>query len=239
MRKALVGASVLAGLVLFTTTGSALADTSVTPWQKGQIFKEGAASATWVNVPDSPSDTNKRAFQVVIPADGANGCENVTGPNYCYAGFYSKASIGQVLPVARQKNLSFEFSASNPTNASSRISVQFNNGDVAYLDPVTCTHDIAVSGGAWKRADFTGFKSDCSFTVSGDTAGLYAADGTKSAWQVYAETHPDQSVVQRYLVVDASAAGGIYRFDRISLGVGKMYTTSPTVAMSCTSESSC
>jgi hypothetical protein len=238
MRKALVGASVLAGMVLFTTTGSALADSSVTAWQKGQIFKEGAASATWVNVPDSPSDSNKRAFQVVVPGDGMNGCAYPAGP-YCYAGFYSKASINQVLGVSAQRNLSFEFSASNPTNATSRISVQFNNGDVAYLDPVTCTHDIAASGGAWKRADFTGFTSDCSFTVSGETAGLYAADGTKSAWGVYAAAHPGQSVIQRYLVVDASTAGGVYRFDRISLGVGKMYTTSPTVAVNCTSESSC
>jgi len=238
MRRALT-AGVIAGVVLFTTAGSALADSSVTPWYKGRIFTSGAATATWVNAPDSPSDTNRRAFQVVIPADGMNGCENVTGPNYCYAGFYTNASIGKVIDVGAQKNLSFEFSASNPTNATSRISVQFNNGDVAYLDPVTCTKNIAVSGGAWKRADFTGFKTDCSFTVSGETGGLYAADGTRSAWKVYADAHPDQSVVQRYLVVDASAAGGVYRFDRISLGVAKMYTANHGVAVNCTTESSC
>lgn len=238
MRKALA-AGVCAGVVLFSTAASALADSSVTPWQKGVFFKSGAATAVWVGGTDSPSDANTRSLQIVVPADGADGCQNATGPNYCYAGFYSKASINKVLPVGSQRNLSFEFSASNPANATSRISVQFNNGDVAYLDPITCTHDIAVSGGRWKRADFTGFTSDCSFTVSGETAGLYAADGSRSAWQVYAQAHPEQSVTQRYLVVDASVGGGVYRFDRISLGVGKMYTTSPTLAVNCTTEASC
>jgi hypothetical protein len=238
IRKALA-AGVCAGVVLFSVTASAFADSSVTPWHKGLMFKSGAATAVWVSGPDSPSDTNKRALQIVIPADGADGCQNITGPNYCYAGFYSKASMNKVLDVAAQRNLSFEFSASNPTNITSRFSVHFNNGDIAYLDPITCTKDIATSGGAWKRADFTGFKSDCSFNVSGTTGGVYAADGTRSAWQVYADANPDQSVIQRYLVVDSSAAGGVYRFDRISLGVGKMYTTSPTLAVNCTSESSC
>jgi hypothetical protein len=238
MRKALV-AGVVAGCVLLTTTASALADSAVTAWQKGLTERAGAATIAWVAGPDSPSDANKRALQVVIPANGVDGCQNVTGPNYCYAAFYSKGSINQVLGVSAQKNLSFEFAASNPANATSRMSVQFNNGDVAYLDPAYCTHDIAVSGGSWKRADFTGFKSDCAFYVSGETAGLYAADGTRSAWQVYAQTHPDQAVVSRYLVVDASEPGGVYRFDRISLGVGKMYTTSSTLAVSCTSESTC
>ena len=67
-----------------------------------------------------------------------------------------------------------------------RMNVFFSNGDVAFLDSSVCNKPIASSGGTWLRSDFTGFKTGCSFSVVGDTAGTYAADGTHSAWAVYA-----------------------------------------------------
>ena len=85
-------------------------------------------------------------------------------------------------------------------------------------------------------ADFTRFKTNCSFWVAGDR-GQYAADGNRSAWRVYTDAHPDQIVEQAYLVADEP---GGYRIDRLSLGAGAMYTAGNTVGKVCTTdEASC
>ena len=127
--------------------------------------------------------------------------------------------------------------------ASERMNVFFSNGDVAFLNSLNCTHPIASSGGTWLRSDFTGFTSNCSLDVVGETAGTYAADGTHSAWQVYATQWPDQVVTIRHLLVDSGAAPATgvstYYFDRISLGAGKMYTWGATRAVSCPTENLC
>jgi hypothetical protein len=132
------------------------------------------------------------------------------------------------------KNLSFEFKATGYVGAGSpRISVEFQNGDVAYLSASYCNHTI---GSDWSRADFTRFKTNCSFFVSGETAGQYVADGSSSAWRVYTDANPDQIVEQAYLVGDEA---GVSRIDRLSLGAGAMYTAGNRVGKVCTTEASC
>ena len=210
---------------------SAAADTTVSNWHKGRFFKGGNATIGWVTASDSPSDTNSKALQIVVPDSSS------------FAGLYSNASLNKVLTVQRQRNLSFEFSESNPDAISTRISVQFQNGDIAYLDSHYCNNPIPVSGGTWGRADFTG-----QLATNGRTCGFYATTGTdflfyaataeQSAWAVFAAAHPDEVVTQRYLVADGGGVG-TFLFDRVSLGVGDMYTKGNLVAVSCTSEASC
>ena len=72
--------------------------------------------------------------------------------------------------------------------------------------------------------------------MSGATAGQYAADGTRSAWEVYTDAHPDQIVKRAYIVADES---GTYRLDRIALGAGVMYGNGNTVGTLCPTECSC
>ena len=56
----------------------------------------------------------------------------------------------------------------------------------------------------------------------------YEADGTRSAWKVYTDAHPGESIkVRAYLVAEQS---GNYRIDRLSLGAGVMYTNGNKVA---------
>ena len=156
---------------------------------------------------------------------------------------FSRASNTRRTLVTNQMNLSWEYAAANPVTASERMNVFFSNGDVAFLDSSLCNKPIASSGGTWLRSDFTGFKTGCSFSVVGDTAGTYAADGTHSAWAVYAALFPEQVVTIRYLLVDSGAAPATghstYYFDRISLGAGKMYTRSAGRAVNCPTESVC
>ena len=107
--------------------------------------------------------------------------------------------------VEDQTNLSWEYRAANPVTASERMNVFFSNGDVAFLDSSLCNKPIASSGGTWLRADFTGFKSGCSFSVAGDTAGTYAANGTVRMAGLR-RRGPDQVVTIRHLLVDSGAA---------------------------------
>lgn len=86
-----------------------------------------------------------------------------------YVVAYSKRSIHIATDAEAVKNLSFEFKATGYVGAGSpRISVEFQNGDVAYLSGSYCNHTI---GSDWSRADVTRFKTNCSFFVSGETAG--------------------------------------------------------------------
>ena len=117
-----------------------------------------------------------------------------------------------------------------------RISVEFQNGDIAYLSAFYCNHPMAATGNTWARADFTRFHDNCSFFVTGATGGQYSAEAGKSAWRVYTDAHPDQVVEQAYLVGDET---GVYRIDRLSLGAGVMYTSGNRVGKRCTTEASC
>jgi hypothetical protein len=227
--KRLILALVVATCMLAFAASSAFA--TLGSYQKGRFQVGGVATEKWVTTSDSPSDPNSRALQITTPSpDGVS-----------YAAFFSTASTHKVLTVQNQYNLSFEFAEANPDFVDQRISVQFQNGDVAYLDVRYCNNLIAVSGGTWGRADFTGQDAingaSCGFYVTGATGGFYAATATQSAWDVYAAANPNQVVVQRYLVVDFGP--GTYLFDRISLGVGKMYTQGNFTAQACTTEASC
>jgi len=231
MRKlsALIGVLVIVGI----TAAVAAADTSVGDNQK--LRYEGGGTHAWVNHSDSPNDSNNKALHItatVTPAANPEGCDPCD-----YVAAYSRRSLNIRKPAGDVKNLSFEFDESSHVGAGApRISVQFQNGDVAYLSAFYCNQPLAVTGGAWGRADFTGDKTDCGFYVTGDTGGFYAADGTNSAWKVYVTAHPDQVVESAYLVADET---GDYYIDRLSLGAGKMYTQSNTTAKSCTGEASC
>jgi hypothetical protein len=221
----------VASSIMLLLAGTAFADTAVGDYQRLRIQLDpnqsgcatAGSTAQWVTGNDAPGDTNSKLFAVHV---GTGGCVIA----------YSTASYGKSISVADQKNLSYEF-ANEPTLGAGEfyLAVEFNNGDVAYLDPYYCHHDIAVTGGAWQRSDFTGFTSNCGFYVTGATGGFYEADGTSSAWAVYAAAHPDQQVVHRYMVFSF----GDHQLDRISLGAGKMYTRSNRYAVSCTTEASC
>ena len=218
MRKFVVTAVAAVSALAFAA--SALA--SALPANQALQF-QGAGSHVWnVKGGDSPHDTNTKALRlhVVDPSTGG------------YVVAYSKRSIHIATDAEAVANLSFEYKQTTHVGAGApRISVEFQNGDVAYLSASYCDHAI---GSDWGRADFTRFKTDCSIWVAGVQ---YEADGTRSAWRVYTDAHPDQIVEQAYLVADES---GRYRIDRLSLGAGAMYTAGNTVGKVCTTdEASC
>lgn len=183
---------------------------------------------------DSPTDANNnKALRTTVTAPGEAGCD------YRYAQAYTTESVSLAEDVGTIKNLSFEFHNTEYVGAGSpRISVQFGNGDVAYLSGFYCNNPLAVSP-SWSRADFTGRKAvGCAFYGTGETfpAGPYESTGTQSAWQVYAAANPDQVVTAAYILLDEP---GTYSLDRISLGTGKMYNISKTRAVNCATETAC
>src|SRR6187455_2663063 len=143
---------------------------------------QGYGTHVWnVKGGDSPHDTNTKALRLHVGDPSTGG----------YVVAYSKRSIHIATDAEAVKNLSFEFKATGYVGAGSpRISVEFQNGDVAYLSAAYCNHTI---GSDWSRADFTRFKTDCSIWVAGVQ---YEADGTRSAWRVYTDANPDQVVEQ-------------------------------------------
>ena len=218
MKKFVVTAVAAVSALAFAA--SALA--SALPANQALQF-QGAGSHVWnVKGGDSPHDTNTKALRLHVGDPSAGG----------YVVAYSKRSIHIATDAEAVKNLSFEFKATGYVGAGSpRISVEFQNGDVAYLSASYCNHTI---GSDWSRADFTRFKTDCSIWVAGVQ---YEADGTRSAWRVYTDANPDQMVEQAYLVGDET---GTSRIDRLSLGAGAMYTAGNTVGKVCTTnEASC
>jgi hypothetical protein len=227
-------------MLVFATTAAA---GPVGPWQRMRFETSNGSTLFWVTTRnDSSTDANQRALKLVL-LPNAPGCSDQNLGACSFGRVFSRASNNRRTPVGDQKNLSWEYAASNPVTASERMNVFFSNGDVAFLDSSLCNKPIASSGGTWLRADVTGFKSGCSFSVVGETAGTYSATGTESAWQAYATQWPDQVVTIRHLLVDSGAAPvegkARYLFDRISLGVGKMYTQGGRTAISCTTEASC
>jgi hypothetical protein len=223
LRKFLVAAAV--AVVALASVATATAASLPT----GQYLRYGGAGEhAWNKAGgDSTHDTNAKALRLKVGDPNAG--------EYVFA--YSKRSIDIATDANAVKNLSFEFKESTHVGAGApRISVEFQNGDVAYLSASYCNHPMAVTGDTWGRADFTRFHNNCSFFVTGETGGQYAADGSRSAWQVYTGAHSDQIVEQAYLVADET---GGYRIDRLSLGAGVMYTSGNKVGKLCTTEASC
>jgi hypothetical protein len=230
-RRITLGAALVAALILSAVT-SASADVKVGPQHqlRTQVGTRGLDTATWMRGPDSPNDSNSRRLHAVVGHD-----PEPSDTQYSFLAFFSRASenIGKALPNVR--NLSFEFSESDHVGAGApRISVLLAGGDVLFLSAFYCNHPLASTGGAWGRADFTRFVTNCAFF---DSSGVeYSADGTHTAWQVYAQSHPDADVTQTFVVLDEE---GTYNLDRISLGAGDMYTNGFRSAKHCTTESSC
>jgi hypothetical protein len=182
------------------------------------------SSIHWINTDkDSPTDGNTRALKVKVAAGDESGND--------FADAYTNASLNIDKRVSDVRNLSYEF-AGRVGGGAPRFSVQFTNGDVAYLASSACAQDIAVST-TWKRSDFTGATDNCAINVSGTTGGVYAADGTHTAWEVYAFAHPSQFVSQAYLVFDEA---GVYKLDRIALGTNRLYNNRPNLAVNCHGE---
>jgi hypothetical protein len=118
------------------------------------------------------------------------------------------------------------------------VSTDGNNStteDTLFLDPANCDHNV---NGTWHRADFTGYVGDasCTIVVNSPETARYSSDATHSAFANYAAANPGAFVIHRYVVI---AKTGDSRFDRIALGVGKMYVSASTRAQNCTSEASC
>ncbi len=216
MRKFVVTAVVAVSALAFVATAVA----SVLPAKQALHF-QGSGSHVWVKGGDSPHDTDTKALRLHVGDPSTGG----------YAVAYSNRSIHIATDAEAVTNLSFEYKQTTHVGAGApRISVEFQNGDVAYLSASYCNHPI---GSDWGRADFTRFKTNCSIWAAGVQ---YAADGTRSAWRVYTDANPDQIVEQAYLVADES---GWYRIDRLSLGARAMYTAGNTVGKVCTTEASC
>jgi hypothetical protein len=230
-KTALLLLAVLGAMAVMAVAASA--DTTVTATQRLHVQIDpnqsgcltAGSTAAWVTGNDAPGDTNSKLFDVNV---GSGGCVVA----------YSNQSYQRRTAVGNQKNLSYDVSTSSSgiTGAGQfYMAIEFGNGDVAYLDPFYCHNPIAVSSGSWDRSDFTGATANCAFYVTGSTGDLYTATGTMSAWSVYATANPTQEVVHRYMVFSFSHN----QIDRLSLGVGKMYTRGNNVAVSCTTEASC
>jgi hypothetical protein len=249
MKRVLFVVPALVALMALTTPAVSAASLSsaqklrlqLDPSQSG--CSASGSSAGWVSGVDSPLDNNSQFLSIHV---GSGGCVIA----------YSNRSFNRVIETDDQKNLSYEFNTSSVTGAGEfYLAAELGNGDIAFLDPYYCQHAIA-STPSWSRSDFTGFKQDCAFAVSGSsstggyadqactvpaTPGLtpqfFCADGTHSAWKNYVAANPGETVtvVHRYMVFSA----GDYQLDRISLGVGVMYTHSNTAGKKCTDEASC
>ena len=220
MKKHLVAALAAVAAMAVLASAASAASLPRSQW----LRYEGAGGHAWTRVGDSPLDANTRSLRL-----------HVGDPN---AGEYVAAHSRQSLRIAKDAeavtNLSFDYKRSLHLGAGApRISVEFENGDVAFLSASYCDHPLASSGNDWGRADFTRFRHDCSIFVAGVQ---YDADGSRSAWRVYTDGHPDQIVRRAYLVADES---GRYRIDRLSLGAGVMYVSGDRVGQWCTTEASC
>ena len=217
MKKYVVAA--LAAVLSLAVIGSAAAASL----PSSQTLKfEGAGSHVWNKKGgDSPLDANARALRLHVGDPNAGE----------YVAVYSTRSLHIGKDAEAVTNLSFDFKTSTHVGAGApRISVEFQNGDVGYLSAFYSNHAI---GDGWARADFTRFVNDSSIWVAGVQ---YAADGTRSAWKVYTDAHPDQIVKRAYLVADES---GNYRIDRLSLGAGVMYVNGNLTGKLCTTEATC
>ena len=149
MRKFVVAAAVAVSALAITAT--ALASTLTA---NHALQFQGPGSHVWnVKGGDSPHDTNTKALRLHV------------GPTGGYAAVYSKRSIHIATDAEAVTNLSFEYKQTTHVGAGApRISVEFQNGDVAFLSAFYCDHPI---GSDWGRADFTRFKTNCSIWVAG------------------------------------------------------------------------
>ena len=228
--------TVMLGMLAFAAVASAepKVDSSqrlrvqVDPTQSGCNSVDSVAG--WVTGQDSPSDSNNHLFHT-----------DVGTPVGCVV-LFSNASNNRHIAVGNQKNLSIQLrTTSEALGLNYMVAEVSTDGmnatteDTLFLDPADCNHPV---NGTWVRADFTGFKGDntCTIVVDSPETARFSSDATHSAFQNYALAHPGALVVHKYVVI---ALAGDSRFDRISLGAGKMYDNDSTHAVNCTTEASC
>jgi hypothetical protein len=236
-RKIVAALVVAVGMLVFAAV--ATAETKVDSSQRLRVQIDPNQSgcntvdsiAGWVTGQDSPSDSNSRLFHTNVGTGG--GCVLL----------FSNASFNRHVAVGNQKNISIQLRTTSVSLGLNymvaEVSTDSDNStteDTLFLDPANCNHPVGTST-TWVRADFTGFAGDnsCKIVVIADTA-EYTSDADHSAFQNYALAHPGALVVHKYVVI---AMPGDSRFDRISLGAGKMYDNDSTHAVSCTTEASC
>lgn len=234
MKRRTMCAATLALALLLALAATAAAEHTVGKQQRlrTEVGTRGLDHAKWTRGGDSPGDGNHRRLHAVVGHD-----EDTTDTQYSYLSFYSRASLALNESAGSVTNLSFEFSENGHVGAGApRISVEVSNGDILYLAGFYCNHPTSNSN--WGRADFTGFTTDC--IIWDNHGNQFAADGTRTAWQVYVDSHaadPDPLVVNRtYVVLDEE---GTYNLDKISLGAGRMYISHFNKAKRCTTEASC
>lgn len=231
---AVLGVTALA-MLIFAATASAEPRVNSTQRLRVQVDPNQSGCATadstagWVVGQDAPGDGNSRLFQTDV---GSGGCVLL----------FSNASFNWHTAVGNQRNLSLDLT---PASISlglnymvAEVSTNGNNStteDTLFLDPANCDHTV---NGTWHRADFTGYKGDasCTIVVNSPPTATYSSDATHSAFANYAAAHPGAFVIHRYVVI---AKSGVSRFDKIALGVGKMYISANTRAQSCPTEASC
>jgi hypothetical protein len=228
--------AVMLGMLVFTAVASAEPRVDASQRLRVQVdpTQSGCASvdsiAGWVTGQDSPSDSNQRLFHTNVGVGG--GCVLL----------FSNASFNRHIVVGNQKNLSLQLrSTSVALGLNYMVAEVSTDGDNAttedtlFLDPADCDHPV---NGTWDRADFTGYVGDntCTIVVDSPPSETFSSDATHSAFQNYAIAHPEGVVIHRYVVI---AKSGDSRFDRIALGVGKMYDNDSFHAKTCTTEASC
>ena len=233
----IVAGTTVLGLVASTGAALAAGPVKVNAYNQLRIetFGQGTFGA-WRTVPqDSPLDANGKALVVTVATD-----PDTSDSNYYYADAYTRASLHINKAVGNVKNLSFDFQSNQTTGGVPRISLVFGNGDIGYMAADRCAQPLAISGGTWSRADWTGANLSnaalCHFDVTGTTGGDYMSTSTQSAWQVYVAANPAQVLVQDYLVWDEP---GTWTIDRVSLGTGFQFNNDNTHGIKCTTEASC
>jgi hypothetical protein len=229
--------AVMLGMLVFAAVASAEPKVDSSQRLRVQIDPNPSGCATadslagWVTGQDSPSDSNSRLFHTNV---GDGGCVLL----------FSNASFNRHVAVGNQKNISIQLRTTSVSLGLNymvaEVSTDGNNStteDTLFLDPADCNHPVGSST-TWVRADFTGFKGDntCTIVVDSPPSATYSSDATHSAFRNYAIAHPEAVVIHRYVVI---AKSGDSRFDRIALGVGKMYDLDSSHAVSCTTEASC
>jgi hypothetical protein len=231
--------AVMLGMLVFAAVASAEPKVDSSQRLRVQIDAQAGCApvdsvAGWVTGQDSPSDSNNRLFHTDVGTGASLGCVVL----------FSNASNNRHIVVGNQKNLSIQLrTASEALGLNymvAEVSTDGNNStteDTLFLDPANCHHPVNGST-TWDRADFTGFKGDntCMIVVDSPPSATFSSDATHSAFRNYAIAHPEAVVIHRYVVI---AKTGDSRFDRISLGVGKMYDNDSFHAVSCTTEASC
>ncbi len=232
----------LAGAALVATGSADATNCSNASYKKLQFFSSDTGGIFWQTPRlDSPLDPNSQRLLVhLLRQDGDD-----------WAGAYSNCTGIEGKPVGAVRNLSFDFL--NATGEPSvhigagapRFSVDIDSdgdGDYdysAFLAAFYC--EGTTTNPSWSRADFTGQTAlnACSVWAGGVQ---YTSDGTRSAWQVYADANPAAKVMSwtgpAYLIMDEEGTAFV---DRLAF-YNKMYIqngSGSAAIKNCPSEASC